>query len=145
MRLAPLLAVLLAAASARAQPVPGTCALGRAEAVLDPGDAAATLFNTGALFFGNTTTDGSGYLVPKDTGRSPIFAAGLWLGGKVGGELRMAAATYSSFNFWPGPLGPDGRPVNPADCSAYDRIYSVTRADILAYEAGGAPSTDLAE
>ena len=54
------------------------------------------------------------------------------MGGRVDGELRVAGATYSDFEFWPGPLDPaTGRPVNPADCSAYDRIWKVSRGDVL--------------
>ncbi|HEX8385140.1 MAG TPA: hypothetical protein VF576_03095, partial [Rubricoccaceae bacterium] len=149
MRLVPLLAFLLAAPAARAQtaPLPGTCALGRAGAVLDAGDARAVVFNTGSLFYGNETTSGDGYLVPQDTGHSPIFAAGLWLGGTVGGELRVAGGTYGApsvdFTFWPGPLGDDARPVDPTDCSAYDRIYTVSRADVAAYYRTGRATADL--
>jgi len=87
MRLAPLLSLLLAtSALAQTAPTPGTCALGTAEATITPGQVQASVFNTGSLFFGNTRTNGDGYLVPRATGKSPIFAAGLWLGGKVGCE-----------------------------------------------------------
>ena len=142
MRLAPLL-VLLAAAPVFAQPLPGACRLGVDEDSLTAGDVRAVVFNTGALFFGNTTTAGDGYIVPKGTGRSPVFAAGLWIGGTVRGELRLAAATYAGYNFWPGPLGADARPADPSDCSPYDRIYSVSRADVAAYYATGRATADL--
>ena len=142
MRLAPLL-VLLAAAPVFAQPLPGACRLGVDEDSLTAGDVRAVVFNTGSLFFGNTTTAGDGYIVPKGTGRSPVFAAGLWIGGTVRGELRLAAATYAGYNFWPGPLGADARPADPADCSPYDRIYTVSRGDISDYYATGRPTDDL--
>jgi hypothetical protein len=57
----------------------------------------------------------------------------------------VAAALYQDFEFWPGPLGDDGRPVDPDDCSDYDRIYLVTANDLAAYEAGSAPTPDLAD
>ncbi len=143
MRLAALLVLLLAACAAHAQPEPGTCRTGVSEDSLTVNDVAARVFNTGSLFFGNTTTNGTGYLVPKDTGRSPVFAASLWLGGTVGGQLRVAGATYSGFSFWPGPLSDDARPIDPSDCSAYDRIYTVSRADVAAYYATGRATDNL--
>ncbi len=123
----------------------GDCTTGTAQNELDVNNVFARVFNTGSLFFGNATVSGDGYLVPQNTGRSPIFASGLWVGGLVGGTVRTAAARYDNFEFWPGPLGEDGRPVNPDDCSAYDRIYRVSRADIDDYENGGTPTADLAE
>ncbi len=143
-----LLALVAGAADVRAQAAPqvGSCSLGTAEASLDVNNVFGAVFNTGSLFFGNTLTNGDGYLVPKATGRSPIFASGIWVGGKVGGQLRVAGARYTNFNFWPGPLdAATGRPVNPASCRAYDRIYSVKRDDIRAYEAGGQFSQDLTD
>ncbi|HEX8386197.1 MAG TPA: T9SS type A sorting domain-containing protein [Rubricoccaceae bacterium] len=148
MRLAPLLLLLVGALPAAAQtaPAPGTCVLGTAQADLNVNNVAARVFNTGSLFYGNTTTSGNGYLVPQASGRSAVFASGLWVGGRVGGELRVAGGTYGAgaldFTFWPGPLGTDGRPVNPSDCSGYDEIFSVTRADITNYEAGN-PTGDV--
>ncbi|HIG75681.1 MAG TPA: T9SS type A sorting domain-containing protein [Bacteroidetes bacterium] len=144
-----LLALLLAGTlgqSAAAQgPAPGNCTLGNAEADLDINNIFARVFNTGSLFFGNTTTAGDGYLAPQASGNSPIFASGLWVGGKVNGDLRVAGSRYSGFTFWPGPLGNDGRPVDPNNCEPYDRIYRVSRIDIANYEAGLGASRDLAD
>ena len=143
-----LLALVVGAADVRAQAAPqvGSCTLGRAEAALDINNIFGAVFNTGSLFFGNTLTNGDGYLAPKTTGNSPIFASGIWIGGRVGGQLRVAGARYTNFNFWPGPLdAATGRPVNPASCAAYDRIYSVTRDDIRGFENGGQFSDDLTE
>ncbi|MEP0545293.1 MAG: Ig-like domain-containing protein [Rhodothermales bacterium] len=127
-------------------PVPGTCTPGLASADLAVNDVSARLYTTGSLFY----DEGSGgqYLVPQASGIAPIFAAGVWIGGQVGGELRTAASTYASGvadpEFWPGPLGDDGRPVDPDDCAAFDRIYSVDRSAITAYESTGVASDDLA-
>ena len=139
-----LLAWLTLGPAALAQPEPGSCETGRAEKDLDINNVLARVFNTGSLFFGNSTTAGNGYLVPQASGNSPVFASGIWIGGEVDGELRMAGATYDDFEFWPGPLGDDGRPVNPNDCSEFDRIWKVSRGDILTYESTGVASADLA-
>ncbi len=135
------LLLLLAASAGRTQ-TPGTCAYGRATGVLDANDVEATVYNMGSLFFGWT---GQGlYEVPRGSGRSPIFAAGLWVGGRVGTETRLAAATYDDFQFWPGPLEPGGALPNPADCSAYDHVWTVSRADVRAYLRGEGATPDLA-
>src|SRR5690606_6241947 len=135
-----LLLLLAPLAPVSAQQV-GTCAPGTAEKVLDINDVRAHVFNGGNLFFGNVTTSGDGYLVPKATGNSPIFASSLWIGGKVDGELRMAGATYYNFEFWPGPLDEEGNP--PEDCTPYDRIYRVSRGDVARYYATGEMTDDL--
>ncbi|MEP0546310.1 MAG: T9SS type A sorting domain-containing protein [Rhodothermales bacterium] len=125
-------------------PLPGDCQPGRAEKDLDVNNVLARMFNTGSLFFGNTTVAGDGYLVPQSSGRSPVFATGIWIGGQVDGEIRVAGATYADFEFWPGPLNDDGTLPNPSDCGEFDRIYKVSRADILAFEGGQPAAADLA-
>lgn len=145
MRLLLLLVVSLLLAPALSAQTPGSCSLGMAENDLDVNNVFARTFNTGGLFYGNTTVSGDGYLVPKESGNSPVFASGFWVGGTVNGELRAAGSTYDRYEFWPGPLNEDGTLPNPTDCSAYDRIYRVSRAEIEDYEAGGTPATDLAE
>lgn len=132
-------------ASAQTAPAVGSCLLGTARRDIDANDVRASLFNTGSLFFG-TASDAAQYVVPVAGGKSPIYATGIWIGGTVGGELRVAAAPYADFEFWPGPLdAATGRPPNPSDCSAYDRIYKVSRPDISNYESTGQAAADLAE
>ena len=125
---------------------PGNCRTGQAISFMSINDVQASVFNTGGLFFGGSTTSGNGYLVPKASGNSPIFASGVWVGGTVNGERRVAAARYGNYNFWPGPLDETtGRPVNPNDCAEFDRIYNVTRQQIADFESGLAPARDLAD
>lgn len=124
-------------------PDPGKCTAGLAQKDLDVNNARVRLFNFGSIGYGNGAE--AQYIIPKASGHSPIYAMGVWMGGMVGTELRTAAATYSNFEFWPGPLGADGRPVNPNDCSAYDRLYKVSRSDIQDYEATGRAAKDLAD
>ena len=153
MRPLSLLALALLAAPASAQfPEPADpCPLGTAEARLTGVNVEAALFTNGNLFFGNETTDGSGYLVPlgarSPTGRplSPHYATGLWLGGTVGGELRTASARYTNFRFRPGLTGSDGTPPSPDECAAADRVWVVSREDVEQYLGGGFPTDDLLE
>ena len=127
-------------------PAPGTCDLGIAERDLDVNGVLARVFNTGSLFFGNTTTAGNGYLVPQASQNSPIFASGIWIGGIVGGEIRVAGARYTRYELWPGPLDDvTGRPPDPNDCTPFDRIYRVSKTDIQDFEGGAAAARDLAD
>src|SRR5690606_37086431 len=119
------------------------CALGTAEGVLDANEVSAKVFNTGSLFFGSTSE--AHYYVPAADSVSAIFAAGLWIGGKVDGELRAAGSTYYNFEFWPGPHSDGARPVDPSDCSAYDRIWIVSREDVARYLTTGEATDDLRE
>ena len=144
--------VLLATVQALAQ-TPGTCELGEAKGDLnvDGSEVFARVFNTGALFFGNETTAGNGYLVPRNPvpgrgdlyGPSPLFAASLWVGGKVDNELRVAGSRFTRFEYWPGPLLDDAALPNPFDCSAYDRIFVVSREDVVRYLRTGEATDDL--
>ena len=118
----------------------GPCtAPGTASRTLAANDVSASLFNTGALFYGGQTTYGDGYVVPATTGLSPIFAAGLWVGGTVSGEVRVAASRYAGYEFIPGPAG------SSQDCATLDRIYSVTSGDLAIYAATGEATPDLRE
>src|SRR5690606_41854495 len=95
------------AASASAQPTPGHCAHGTASADLDVSDVLARVFNGGNLFFGEGSQ--AVYVIPRATAidpipKTPIFAAGLWIGGTVDGEVRVAGARSANIEFWPGPL-----------------------------------------
>ena len=130
----------VAAARRGGGPEPGNCTAGRAERDLNVNNVSARAFVNGSLFFGNSSQ--AEYYVE---GASSIFASGIWIGGRAEGSIVTAGATYADFEFWPGPLAEGGRPVNPNDCSAYDRIWSVTRDDINAYEANGTLTRDLEE
>ncbi|MCH7639556.1 MAG: T9SS type A sorting domain-containing protein [Bacteroidetes bacterium] len=134
--------LFLLAAPVLAQ-TPGSCELGVAEGDLDINQVFARVFNTGALFFGNETRAGNGYFIPKTSGKSPIFAAAFWVGGLVGGELRVAAARYTRYEMWPGPLDSGATLPNPTDCTAYDRIFVVSREDVAHFLQTGEATDDL--
>ncbi|MEM1042501.1 MAG: T9SS type A sorting domain-containing protein [Bacteroidota bacterium] len=146
-RFATLALLLILSAPVLAQ-TPGNCAPGTASADLDISDVRATLMTNGNLFYGETE-DGfvqNAYVVPKEsTGTTAIFAANLWVGGLVEDDLRVAAATFVDFEFWPGPLGDDATLPDPDDCSAFDRIWVVSTLDVAAYDDTGVATADLAE
>ncbi|GAB5533940.1 MAG: hypothetical protein Rubg2KO_01890 [Rubricoccaceae bacterium] len=144
MRAMILLASALAASSAWAQTL-GSCEVGTAQAFLDVSDVRASVFTTGGLFFGGSTTFVDGYLVPKRMGNSPIGAATVWLGGTVDGEVRTSSARWGSYTMWPGPLNDGGTLPSPIDCSAYDRIWTVSTYDVAIYDETGVASLDLTD
>ncbi|MDX1421161.1 MAG: hypothetical protein R3181_14445, partial [Rubricoccaceae bacterium] len=147
MRLSILVPLLLLAAPLWAQPTPGAFETGRALATLNANEVEATVFLGQNLFFrprdGEAEEVREAHVVPTADSVSAIFAASLWLAGKVDGELRAAAARYDDFEFWPGPLGAGGALPSPTDCSAYDRIWTVSRRDIAHYLLTGEATEDL--
>lgn len=118
----------------------GTCATGTAEKYLDVNNVRARILNTGGLFWNG---DPNVYEVPKGGGAMSVFASGIWVSGFTASDsnLRMAAATYGSWEFWPGPLDADGNP--PADCSVYNRLFKVSRMDLETLKTTGTATDDI--
>ena len=86
----------------------------------------------------------AGLEFPKGTGKTAVFAAGLWLGAKVGGATRIALAEYSD-EYGPGSaLGGVPEDPNSPEVKVYklNRVYSSSgaRDSALAdYTAGAVP------
>lgn len=118
----------------------GNCERSVGESFLDINNVRAKILNNGGLFWNGGANI---YEIPKGGGHNTIFASGIWVGGQVGGQLRMAASTYGPWEFWSGPLNDDG--TAPADCSPWDRIWKVSKEDVVAYEGSGAAIPDLAD
>ncbi len=77
--------------------------------------------NIGSFAF-DLGTGNSGLEFPKGTGNTAVFAAGLWMGAKVGAERRVTVAEYSQ-EFVPGPMsGGTFLPDTPEF-----KVYKVTR------------------
>lgn len=122
-----------ASGSAMAQ-TPQSCEPATAESFLHANDVRAKLLNHGGLFYNRRANV---YEVPAGGGVHAVFAAGLWLGGYVDGELRVAGSSYGPYEFWPGPHNPVS---GGEDCASFDTIYQVSRRDLNALESGGEPS-----
>lgn len=86
------------------------------------------VYNDGNFAYDNIgvkdKTDGLYY--PRGTKKTVIYSAGLWLGAKVDGEIRVAQAEYSS-EFEPGPMVNGGPNPNWSDNEF--RCYKLNRAD----------------
>lgn len=90
---------------------------------------------------GNMWYDGStaAYYVPKEGSSTAMFCAALWIGGlDENDQLRVAALRFGQAgdDFWPGPLTVDGNAsVNKSVCDEWDKIYSITKAEVQAFVA----------
>ncbi|MEO1077085.1 MAG: hypothetical protein AAFX41_14150, partial [Bacteroidota bacterium] len=114
------------------------CQVGVAEAELVVSDVRARLYNMGNLFWRSRDPV---YRVPKTGTTNAIFAFGIWISGFSEGELRVSGTTYGPFEFAPGPLDDAGNA--PADCAAFDRIWTVTDQDLRRYDQTGEATADL--
>lgn len=70
-------------------------------------------------------TGNAGFEWPKGTGNTANYASGLWVGGKRGGDVRVAVAEYA-YEFDAGPII-NNLPADPAN-SRY-RVYIIRRGD----------------
>lgn len=114
-----------------------TCPTGSAAAILDGNEVTAAVYNNGGLFRSDASNE---YRVPNSGDAHAMFYANLWIAGTIEDSLRMAGSIYDPHEFWPGPLH-DGAP----GCEQYDRIYSVTRSDLVTYGETGVAVPDLRE
>ncbi len=77
--------------------------------------------------FGHDPVTGNpGFIYPRGTTKSVIFASGLWIGAKVDGETRVSLAEYS-FDYAPGPIISPTEYADPGD-PRY-RVYKIARGD----------------
>lgn len=118
----------------------GNCPRSMGEAYLDAGNVRARIVNTGGLFYRG---EPHVYEVPKGSGSNALFAANIWISGRIDGEIRAAGTQYGEWEMWAGPLDDNGNP--PIDCSQYDRIWEIRSEDIEQYEDTGNISQNLQE
>ncbi len=92
---------------------------------IDVNNIAMFVTNTGSFALDKVTL-AAGFEFPKGTGKTALFAAGLWLGAKVNGGLRLAISEYSD-EYRPG-AAVGGVPDDPdkPEYKVYklDRVYN---------------------
>lgn len=131
-----LLVLLFCPVDVRAQT--GTCNEALGEAFLDINNVRARILNNGNLFWRG---DPHVYEVPKGGGESAIFASGIWIGGQIDGQLRLAGSTYGPYEFWAGPIEDINNP--PSNCRDFDTVWKVSVEDVISYDATGSAPPDL--
>ena len=73
------------------------------------------------------------YEVPYGSGKTSMFAAALWIGGKdINDQLKLAAVRFRQLgdDFWTGPLTLNGASVSQTTCAQYDKFFKITRAEV---------------
>lgn len=115
----------------------GDCQSPTSIAYLETNNVRAQIQNKGGLF------NYEGYEVPRFSGLYSSFSASLWVAGNVDGIVRIVATRYGPWEFWSGPLDDSGSA--PTDCSVYDRLYSVSKSDVAAYESTGEMTGDMVD
>ncbi|HET9952117.1 MAG TPA: hypothetical protein VFS09_10020 [Candidatus Eisenbacteria bacterium] len=95
--------------------------------------------NHGSIAY-DLTTGNSGLIYPKGGTRTAVYAAGLWVGAKVGGETRVAVGEYDQ-EFTPGPMvGGTYQADNPGFKNfRIVRGETMSPADTALYFAQGGP------
>jgi len=99
--------------------------------------------NHGSLAY-DLVTGNAGLIYPKNTLRTAVFAAGLWIGAKVAGDIRIAVGEYSQ-EFTPGPMsGGTFLPDEPAFRNfRFVRGEPISAADSVDYITQGGPTDSL--
>jgi len=116
------------------------CAPALAHDTLTINNAKAHLGTGGEIFF-NAGVNSGGYEIPKNGNIYSIYAGANWMGAEdETGNLKIAATTYrkgpmgiSLDDFWPGPLNDDGT-TDTIQCANYDKIWSLTKAEIVDFK-----------
>lgn len=111
----------------------GACERPQARAYLNAGNVHAVLGQGGLPIQPAVRA----YEVPKGGGAIGMSCLLTWVGGLVEGQPRVASHT----ELFAGPLDDQGNP--PDDCTRYDRLYEITRADLVAYIETGVPTDNL--
>lgn len=124
--MAALLAGLMAAAAAGAKgPEAPRLAKISTDQKININNVSVYVSNEGSFSF-NIGAGAAGLEFPKGTGKTAVFASGLWVGGKVSGDLRVATGEYQ-FEWRPGPMGKDGKPADAND--AKYKVYKISAGD----------------
>ncbi|MCX6257669.1 MAG: T9SS type A sorting domain-containing protein [Bacteroidia bacterium] len=81
------------------------------------------------------------YEVPKGSGKTALFAGGIWIGGTdVNEQLKLCAIRYreKGTDYWTGPLiesGPNRATTSSDVCLQYDKHFDVTRDEVAKFRA----------
>ena len=90
----------------------------------------ALLRTNGTMWFEENVAH---YEVPKGSGKTPMFAAALWIGGYDNkGRLYLAAMKFGQDgnDFWTGPLQMEGAKILPSRCNEFDNFYRISRTEV---------------
>jgi len=104
---------------------------------IDINNISMVVKNTGSFAY-DTPNSAAGLEFPKGTGKTAVFAAGLWMGAVVNGLVAVSVAEYSD-DYFPGPA-PGGVPADP-DLPQH-KVYKLNRVYLDAAGAVDAATRD---
>lgn len=125
--------------SAKRKMRPVRIAIEDASKRIDINNISMVVKNTGSFAY-DTEAGAAGLEFPKGTGKTAVFAAGLWMGALVGGNVRVSVAEYTD-DYKPG-QAVGGVPDNPN--SAENKVYKLNRVYLDATGAVDAATRDAA-
>ena len=73
------------------------------------------------------------YEVPRGSGKTSMFCAALWIGGRdSNGQLKLAAVRFRQVgdDYWTGPLKLTGAGTTQSTCIKFDKHFKITRAEV---------------
>lgn len=118
------------------QPKPAFCVPASGSSELNLNNVRARI-NTGGDMWWDFET--SKYEIPKNSRKTSMFAASLWIGGlDVNGQLKLAALRYRQVgnDYWTGPLTIDGTAsIDQVTCKKYDKHWKISRAEVEQFKA----------
>jgi hypothetical protein len=122
----PLVTTVVMAAGPRHAPAPASPQLIDNTTQYDANSLLMFVTNTGSFAYDKSALLGKndGLYYPKGTNKTVIYAAGFWMGAKVNGAIRTAAAEYSN-DYVPGPMK-DG--TFQVDRGSF-RVYKINKGD----------------
>ena len=115
--------------SASARKESGTCLPASASNELTVNNVRAYIETGGTMWFKELAE----YEVPKGSGKTSMFCAALWIGGKDDqGQLKLAAVRFRQVgdDYWPGPLKLSDASAEQSMCIAFDKHFKITRAEV---------------
>jgi hypothetical protein len=137
-----LLMVLVTTGSLRAEKVKGvvrrssspkaesaTCLPASSSNELTVNNVRAYLETGGTMWFKELAE----YEVPKGSGKTSMFCAALWIGGRdAAGQLKVAAVRFRQVgdDYWTGPLKITGASTTQTMCIKFDKHFKITRAEV---------------
>jgi hypothetical protein len=105
---------------------------------LDINNVRSTLRNGGDMWWDGDQGNGRAkYEVPKNSGKTSLFAGACWIAGYASdnGKLKVAAQTFragGAVDYWSGPLDANAN-VDAQTCSDWDRFWKINASDVKAF------------
>lgn len=121
------------------------CAPPTATASIDINNVRAQLMNGGDMWWDIFSSGNARYEIPKGSFNHSLFCGSIWMSGiDNDGFLHTAGQAYRQrgIDFWPGPLNQAGV-TDAQTCSEWDKMFSVTKAEIDAAKNGTNISSNI--